>query len=163
MRPLPAAAGTAVFLVLAPGTVAGLVPWWITGWHVAHAGPGWVPVQVGGVGLVVVGAAVVVAEFARFAMQGRGTPAPVAPTERLVVTGLYRYLRNPMYAAVVAIVVGQAMLFGHPGLLAYAAGAWATMAAFAHLYEEPVLRAQFGAQYDEYRARVPAWVPRRRP
>ena len=113
--------GSLVFLFIAPGTGAGLVPWWITGWEVrppllgleASRAAGWI--------LLACGLTVLLESFARFALDGLGTPAPVLPTRRLVVTGLYRYVRNPMYLAVVAIVVAQALILGHAGLLAYAA------------------------------------------
>src|SRR6266540_351001 len=93
----------------------------------------------------------------------RGTPAPVAPTETLVVGGLYRYVRNPMYVAVVAAVLGQALLLGRAVLLAYAAAVWLCVAAFVRWYEEPVLAARYGARYEAYRRAVPAWRPRLRP
>jgi Phospholipid methyltransferase len=86
-----------------------------------------------------------------------------APTRQLVVGGPYRYVRNPMYLAVVAVIVGQALALGQPGLLGYAAAVAGAMAAFAHGYEEPTLRRQFGAQYQAYRQAVPAWWPRRHP
>jgi protein-S-isoprenylcysteine O-methyltransferase Ste14 len=112
--------------------------------------------------VLVVSVAVLVQAFARFVLEGRGTPAPVAPTERLVVGGLYRYVRNPMYVAVVGAIVGQALLLGRGVLLVYAAIVWAVVASFVLLYEEPTLREQFGTEYDAYRASVPAWIPRRR-
>ena len=90
MRKASAVAGTAAFFILAPGVVAGLVPWCITGWTVAE--PRWPkPVRVIGVGLLVPALAALVNAFIRFVQEGRGTPAPVAPTERLVVGGLYRH------------------------------------------------------------------------
>jgi protein-S-isoprenylcysteine O-methyltransferase Ste14 len=92
-----------------------------------------------------------------------GTPAPIAPTRQLVVGGPYRYVRNPMYLAVVAVIVGQALALGQPGLLLYAAVVGATTAAFAHGYEEPTLHRQFGAQYEAYGRAVPAWWPRLHP
>jgi protein-S-isoprenylcysteine O-methyltransferase Ste14 len=159
-RPL-AAAGSAAFLVLAPGTVAVLVPWLLTGWRVEHPGAVWALLRVPGVVLATVSAIVLIAAFARFAMEGRGTPAPVAPTERLVVGGSYRYVRNPMYVAVVGLIVGQALLLGRPGLLWYALVVWLAVAAFVRWYEEPTLSRRFGAAYDTYRRAVPAWLPRR--
>jgi protein-S-isoprenylcysteine O-methyltransferase Ste14 len=90
-----------------------------------------------GLVLIVVGGAVLLSAFARFVLEGRGTPAPVAPTQKLVVGGLYRYVRNPMYLAVASTIVGQALLLGRPELLAYAAVFLATTAAFARWYEEP--------------------------
>jgi len=109
------------------------------------------------------GLAVLLSAFLRFVLEGIGTPAPVAPTERLVVGGLYRYVRNPMYLAVAALILGQALLLGQAGLLLYTAAFGVTVAAFVHGYEEPVLRRRFGAHYETYRRAVPAWWPRRTP
>jgi protein-S-isoprenylcysteine O-methyltransferase Ste14 len=160
MRRVEAAFGSAVFLLVAPGVVAGLVPWLLTGWR--SSDPPLVVAALGAV-LLVVGAAVVLQTFARFVLEGRGTPAPVAPTERLVVGGLYRHVRNPMYVAVGATIVGQALLLGRPGLLAYAAVFWLVVAAFVRTYEEPTLSARYGDEYEAYRRAVPAWWPRLRP
>lgn len=160
---LTAAAGSVIFFALAPGVVAGLIPWWLTGWRMANPMPAWGPVRVLGA-LVTFGAAVVlVSAFARFVTEGVGTPAPVAPTRHLVVGGLYRYVRNPMYIAVVAAIVGQALFLGQLGLFIYAAVAGGTMAAFARWFEEPVLLEQFGDDYAVYRRAVPGWWPRMRP
>jgi protein-S-isoprenylcysteine O-methyltransferase Ste14 len=98
--------------------------------------------------------------FARFALEGRGTPAPVAPTETLVISGLYRYVRNPMYVAVVSVIVGQAVLFGSVPLLGYAAIVWLCFHLFVFVYEEPTLSRQHGQANDRYRAAVPRWLPR---
>lgn len=163
MRRGTAAAGSSVFFALAPGVVAGLVPWGLTGWDVREPFPYWWPLQVVGVVLLVSGAVALVHAFVRFVVEGAGTPAPVAPTARLVVGGLYQYVRNPMYVAVVATIVGQALALGRPSLLLYAAAVGAVVAVFVHWYEEPVLRRQFGTQYEAYRRAVPAWWPRRRP
>jgi protein-S-isoprenylcysteine O-methyltransferase Ste14 len=163
MRQLGAAVGSATFFVVAPGVVAGVVHWLVTGWEVARPVP-WsrVVLAAGGLLLITAGVVVLTDAFARFVREGRGTPAPVAPTEQLVVGGLYRYVRNPMYVAVVAIIVGQALVFGRPLLLSYAVAVWAAMAAFVHWYEEPILARKFGASYEAYRVAVPAWWPRRR-
>jgi protein-S-isoprenylcysteine O-methyltransferase Ste14 len=150
-----------VFLVVAPGVVAGLIPWWITGWDARDLSPYWWPVRIAGAVLIVAGAVVLLQAFARFVWEGIGTPAPVAPTERLVVGGLYRYVRNPMYLAVAAIILGQALLLGRPVLLLYAAAFCVAVFAFVHWYEEPTLGRQLGAQYEEYRRSVPGWWPRR--
>jgi protein-S-isoprenylcysteine O-methyltransferase Ste14 len=163
MRRAMAAVGSAVFFVLAPGVVAGLVPWWLTSWRVREPLPYWAPLRAAGAVLIAAGAAVLVHAFARFAVEGIGTPAPVAPTERLVVGGLYRYVRNPMYLAVVATIIGQALALGQPALLWYAAAVGAATSAFVRWYEEPTLRRQFGAQYEAYRRAVPAWWPRLHP
>ena len=113
--------------------------------------------------LIAAGVAVLLSAFVRFVTEGVGTPAPVAPTQRLVVGGLYRYVRNPMYLAVAATIVGQALVLGQLVLLPYAAGFVLVVYAFVRLYEEPTLRRQFGDQYEEYRQAVPGWWPHRRP
>jgi protein-S-isoprenylcysteine O-methyltransferase Ste14 len=154
-----AAAGTAAFLVV-PGVVAGLIPWALTGWQTDDAPPA---VRIAGGVLVVGGAAFLIHAFARFVVEGIGTPAPVAPTERLVVGGIYRHVRNPMYLAVGATIVGQALLLGQWGLLAYAGLFFAVVATFVVTYEEPTLQRKFGADYDAYRRAVPGWLPRRHP
>jgi protein-S-isoprenylcysteine O-methyltransferase Ste14 len=158
-----AATGSAAFFALAPGTVAGLVPWWLTGWRLRQPVIHWVPLRIFGILLVAAGAAVLVHAFTRFVVEGLGTPAPVAPTAHLVVGGLYRYVRNPMYLAVVAAVAGQAMLLWQPVLLWYAAIVSVAFVLFVLGYEQPTLRRQFGSQYEAYRRAVPAWLPRLRP
>jgi protein-S-isoprenylcysteine O-methyltransferase Ste14 len=165
MRKPTAAVASAVFFVLAPGVVAGLVPWWLTGWRVRHPQPpwAWVPLRVAGVVLLAVGVVVLVQAFVGFVVEGSGTPAPVAPTQRLVVGGLYRYVRNPMYLAVLSTIVGQALVLARPVLVAYAVVVGVAVVGFVHGYEEPTLARQFGAQYRAYRRAVPAWWPRRRP
>jgi len=158
MRTITATAGSAVFLLIAPGVVAGLVPWWLTGWRTGAAHPA--PVQITGAVLAAAGAAALLAAFAQFAIQGRGTPAPPAPTEQLVVRGLYRYVRNPMYLAVLAVITGQALLLGRPVLLGYAAAVAAASITFVYGYEQPTLARRYGAQYEAYRRAVPGWWPR---
>jgi protein-S-isoprenylcysteine O-methyltransferase Ste14 len=143
--------------------VAGLVPWWLTRWRVRGTLAHWAPVRMAGLIMLIAGAIVLVQAFVRFVAEGRGTPAPAAPTEHLVTGGLYRHVRNPMYLAVVAAITGQALALGQLILLGYAAAVWATTAAFARWYEEPALARQFGAQYEAYRRAVPAWRPRIRP
>jgi protein-S-isoprenylcysteine O-methyltransferase Ste14 len=155
-----AAAGSAAFLVLVPGVVAGLIPWLLTGWRM-EAAP--LAVRIAGGVLVAAGVAFLLHAFARFVLEGIGTPAPVAPTERLVVGGVYRYVRNPMYLAVGATICGQALLLGQWGLLVYAALFFVVVATFVVIYEEPTLERQFGADYDAYRRAVPGWVPRLHP
>jgi protein-S-isoprenylcysteine O-methyltransferase Ste14 len=160
VRRLGPALGSALFLVIAPGVAAGLVPWLLTGWE--STDPPVLIAAVGGV-LTAAGAAVLLHSFARFVVEGAGTPAPVAPTERLVVGGIYRHVRNPMYVAVTAAIAGQALLLGRPWLLAYAAAFWALTAAFVRFYEEPTLSARYGEEYALYKRAVPAWLPRLRP
>jgi protein-S-isoprenylcysteine O-methyltransferase Ste14 len=166
MRKPAAALGSTVFFLLAPGTAAGLVPWWLTRWQVRQPLPApwdWAPVQVLGVILLATGVVVLVQAFVRFVVEGLGTPVPIAAPERLVVGGTYRHVRNPMYVAVLAIIVGQALLLGRLGLLLYAAVVWLPTAAFVRWYEEPTLTRRFGADYQAYRRAVPAWWPRLRP
>jgi protein-S-isoprenylcysteine O-methyltransferase Ste14 len=158
-----AATGSALFFAVAPGTVAGLVPWWLTGWRLRQPLAHWAPLRVVGILLVAAGAAVLVQSFTRFVVEGLGTPAPVAPTAHLVVGGLYRYVRNPMYVAVVAVIAGQALLLWQPVLVPYAAMVAAAFVLFVLGYEQPTLRRQFGSSYEAYRRAVPAWWPRLRP
>jgi protein-S-isoprenylcysteine O-methyltransferase Ste14 len=155
-----AALGSATFFALAPGIVAGVVPFVLSGWVVHHGF--WLPVRIAGALLILGGGFVLVRAFADFALRGLGTPAPVAPTQHLVVQGPYRYVRNPMYLAVLAVIVGQALVLAQPGLLVYAAVVGVTVVSFVAGYEEPTLREQFGAEYDAYRAEVPGWLPRLR-
>jgi protein-S-isoprenylcysteine O-methyltransferase Ste14 len=145
--------------------VVGLVPWLLTGWEVETPVAGWIVLRALGVVLLVLGAGVVIHAFARFALEGLGTPVPLAPTQRLVVGGLYRYVRNPIYIADAAVIVGQALVLGQPWLLLYALAFLAVTAAFVRWYEVPTLSRQFGAEYDAYRRTVPGWWPRatRRP
>lgn len=161
---LGAALGSAIFFAAAPGVVAGVLPWWLSGYRMAP-GPGWlVGLRVGaGALLLGVGLVVLVRAFVRFVIEGRGTPAPIAPTDILVMGGEYRYVRNPMYVAVVVCILGQAVVLGSLALLGYAVVVWLVMAAFARWYEEPVLHARFGPAYEEYRRAVPAWIPRTSP
>jgi len=161
MRRSTAAVGSAVFFLLAPGVVGGLIPWLLTGgWQVREPLPYWAPVRVLGGVLLVAGLISLVGAFVRFVVEGLGTPAPVAAPEHLVVGGVYRYVRNPMYVAVLAAIVGQSLLLGRLGLLLYAGVVWTTVAAFVRVYEEPTLTRRFGADYEAYRRAVPAWWPR---
>jgi protein-S-isoprenylcysteine O-methyltransferase Ste14 len=116
-----------------------------------------------GVILLLAGVIVLVQAFVRFVVEGFGTPAPIAAPERLVVGGLYRYVRNPMYVAILAAIIGQALLLGRLALLLYAVVVWLIAAAFVCFYEEPTLTRRFGADYEAYRRAVPAWWPRLRP
>jgi protein-S-isoprenylcysteine O-methyltransferase Ste14 len=164
MRRPKAALGSAVFFLLAPAVVVGLIPWLLTGgWQMRELQPYWAPMRMLGGILLVAGLIALVGAFVRFVVEGFGTPAPVAAPERLVIGGVYRYVRNPMYVAVVAAIVGQALLLGQLGLLLYAAGAWLVVAAFVRWYEEPTLTRRFGADYETYRRAVPAWWPRLHP
>ncbi len=153
--------GAAAFFVVAPGGVAGVAPYLISGWRVDARLPN--AIRAVGLALIVAGVLSVVESFARFVVRGRGTPAPVAPPRHLVVSGQYRHVRNPMYVALVAVVCGQAAWFGSVGLAAYAA----VLLFLFHLrvvsYEEPQLVRLFGAEFAAYREAVPRWLPRVRP
>src|ERR671917_925473 len=164
MRRPTAALGSALFFLLAPGVIVGLIPWLLTeGWQAREPVPYWAPMRVLVAVLLVAGLIALVGAFVRFVVEGFGTPAPVAAPERLVIGGVYRYVRNPMYVAVLAAIVGQALLLGQLGLLLYAVAAWVIVAAFVRFYEEPTLTRRFGADYEAYRRAVPAWWPRLRP
>lgn len=164
MRRQRAAVGSTLFFVVGPGIVVGLVPWLLTdGWQVREPLPYWAPMRLIGVMLLTAGLIALIQAFWRFVVEGLGTPVPVAAPDRLVVGGLYRYVRNPMYVAALAIIVGQALALGQLGLLLYAAALWLITAAFVRFYEEPTLTRRFGADYEAYRRAVPAWWPRLRP
>lgn len=154
--------GTAVF-ALAPLSAAGLVPWLLTRWTLRQPVPGGAPAQLAGAVLVGAGAAVLANSFVHFAIEGVGTPAPMAPPKHLVVGGLYGFVRNPMYVAIASAVTGQGLLLGQPKLfLAVALGA-IPVTAFVRFYEEPTLARTFGAEYQAYRSNVPRWLPRLTP
>ena len=161
MQRAAALLGSAIFLVIAPGTLAVLLPWFFTHWHFE---PPLFPVArgLGGV-LIVAGLPILLDSFGRFALQGLGTPAPVMPPKHLVVTGFYRHVRNPMYVAVTALIVGQGLLFGSVVVIAYGAIVWVGFFLFVLVYEEPALDDQFADEYKRYRANVRRWVPRIKP
>jgi protein-S-isoprenylcysteine O-methyltransferase Ste14 len=137
------------------------MPWLITGWEVEERLPA--GLRVIGVLCVSVAMIALLSSFARFALEGLGTPSPTAPTRHLVVGGLYRHVRNPMYLAVLAIIGGQALLFGSLALGAYAAVIGFAFATFVHFYEEPKMLATYGTEYERFREAVPGWIPRLRP
>ncbi|NGO54434.1 methyltransferase [Allomesorhizobium camelthorni] len=161
MRKPSAIAGSAAFLILVPGVVAGLIPWFLTdGYGRPLSSPAMVTA---GSILILAGLVVLLHSFARFALEGAGTPAPIAPTERLVVGGAYRYVRNPMYVAVLSIIFGQALLFADWSLVVYAGVVAVTVFTFVKLYEEPTLARRYGNEYEAYRRAVPGWLPRLTP
>jgi protein-S-isoprenylcysteine O-methyltransferase Ste14 len=159
-RKISAMVGSAIFLVIAPGFVAGLVPWWISGWRLEAPFFGTPLFRFAGGALIALGCVGLLDSFARFALQGLGTPAPVFPTRHLVVTGLYRYVRNPMYVALVSTILGQGLMLGNVTLLEYGALVWLLFHIFVLVYEEPTLRASFGSEYESFCASVPRWIPR---
>lgn len=140
-----------------PTIVAGLVPWLLTRWEADDPSTA---LRVAGAVLIVVGGGLVLETTARFALQGRGTPAPFAAPDRFVARGSYRVVRNPMYVGVLALIVGQALLLGREVLLLWAGAAAVLFQLFVVFHEEPELRKRFGAEYDDYRRRVGRWLPR---
>src|SRR3954466_15933819 len=163
MRTSVAAAGSTAFFALAPGTVAGLLPWWLTRWRPSTGLAHWLPAPPPGVVILLAGTAFLVHAFVRFVVEGIGTPAPIAPPAHLVVGGLYQYVRNPMYLAVIATILGQALLLWRPVLLGYAAIVTAAMVAFVVGHEQPALTRTFGKEYTTYCRAVPGWLPRLTP
>lgn len=160
---LRAVIGSIVFLFVAPGIVAGLIPWGISGWRIGPPLLAFEPFRWLGVLLLLLGGVLLLETFSRFALRGLGTPAPIAPTKTLVVSGSYRFVRNPMYVAVVSLIFGQALVFGNLGVLVYGLVVWLTVHAFVLVYEEPTLGSAHGAQYDRYRRNVRRWIPRMTP
>jgi protein-S-isoprenylcysteine O-methyltransferase Ste14 len=154
-----AAAGTVVFAIAVPGTVAGLLPWWLAGrrQHPPLLGARWT--RTVGTALIAAGVPLVADAFVRF-VRARGTPAPIAETHELVVDGPYRITRNPQYVGVVAVVTGEGLLWGSGRVLAYAAYLAASFHRWVRVYEEPRLRHRFGAAYERYQRRVSRWLPR---
>lgn len=145
-----------LFLLLMPGTVAGWLPWAIANEPpITHRSP----LAVAGVALIAAGWSLL--WCARdFAVRGRGTLAPIDPPRTLVTRGLYEYVRNPMYVGVLTAVFGQLLLFASTPILAYALGVALLFHGMIVIYEEPTLTRSFGSSYNDYRARVPRWIPR---
>jgi protein-S-isoprenylcysteine O-methyltransferase Ste14 len=148
-------------VALLPVTVALVVPGLIV-WRAEPHGRGWALAAIGAV-LVAAGVALVAWTIVLFARIGRGTIAPWDPTSRLVVAGPYRHVRNPMISGVLAVLLGEAALFGSLGVLLWFAGVLTVNAVYFPLVEEPGLRRRFGSDYEEYRTNVPRWLPRLRP
>ncbi|HET6232459.1 MAG TPA: isoprenylcysteine carboxylmethyltransferase family protein [Longimicrobiaceae bacterium] len=160
MRRTSSVLGSILFLFVAPGFVAGVAPRWISRWEMRPPLLGFEAMRwIGGL-VLALGMVLLIDAFARFALEGRGTPAPVAPTERLVVTGPYRFVRNPMYVAVVSLILGQGLLLGQTRVLVYGALVWLLMHLFVLAYEEPTLRASFPDDYAAFTRHVPRWLPR---
>ena len=163
MKRASAVLGSTVFLVIAPGTIALYIPWTFCHWRLAPPLLGIFSFRVIGALMIAAGLPVLLDSFARFAIQGVGTPAPIAAPKHLVVSGLYRYVRNPMYVAVSLLIFGQGLLFGSVPVLELGVVVWLGFSAFVVFYEEPVLRRKFGKEYEEFCARVPRWIPRLKP
>jgi AhpD family alkylhydroperoxidase len=144
------------------GTFGCLLPWLLGYWHLQRPLPYWIVAQAAGVVLIGIGLVPIVQAFVEFVKAG-GTPVPVASPPRLVVSGFYRYVRNPIYVGFLVILIGQALLFGSMGLVVYTVVAWCVGAAAVRFYEQPRLARRFGAEYQPYLQAVPAWIPRLRP
>lgn len=158
MRNSPLAiASTLLFTVFVPGTVAGYIPWRLRANAQSVDGlERWLAVAIIAVGVGIY----LHTAFWGFAVIGGGTPAPIAPTKVLVVRGLHRFVRNPMYIGVALVIGGQAWLFHSPHIALYMACMLLVAHLFVVFYEEPTLRRQFGEQYERYRASVPRWIPK---
>ena len=146
-----------LFLIVAPGVVAGYIPL-----ALLRRGP---RVETGPLAylafpLWLVGGMILLWSFWNFLIQGRGTPAPIDPPKELVAVGFYRYVRNPMYVGVLAIIIGHFLWFGHWNLLVYAVIVFLAFNTFVTYYEEPTLKRKFGKSYEDYLQRVPRWIPK---
>jgi protein-S-isoprenylcysteine O-methyltransferase Ste14 len=156
---LPAIVKTLIFTVVVPGTVAGYVPWRFRQDAVAPPATGaeaWAAITVIAIGMAIY----LHTAFWGFALTGGGTPAPIAPTKILVVEGLHRFVRNPMYLGVALVIGGQAWLFHSLRVAVYMVSVLLVVHLFVIFYEEPTLHRQFGDEYDRYRASVPRWIPK---
>jgi protein-S-isoprenylcysteine O-methyltransferase Ste14 len=145
-----------LFTVVMPGTVGVYLPLWIARDRQVASGP----VVVVGCTLLLLGASIYAWCVWDFATFGRGTPAPIDAPKKLVVRGLYRYSRNPMYVGVLTVILGWAVLFRSATVALFVLAVGAVFQTFVMLYEEPHLREAFGNEYEAYRARVGRWIPR---
>jgi protein-S-isoprenylcysteine O-methyltransferase Ste14 len=159
---LSLAARSVLWAVLLPGFVAGFAPWYFFGLDTVVIDRR-NPAQM--IGLVVIGAGVALtaACIVEFARRGRGTLSPLDPPRFLVVNGLYRYVRNPMYLGVATIGIGELLVWPSRGLLIWWMAWFAWVNVFVLVVEEPALRRQFGSSYDRYVRSVGRWIPRLRP
>jgi protein-S-isoprenylcysteine O-methyltransferase Ste14 len=157
---LRAIVGTLLAAPLFVGFVILYVPYQITGWRLAPPFFGWEPTRWIGVTLIAL-AALVLADFvARYVLEGHGTPMPMDPPRKLVVRGVFRWVRNPAYIAAEAALVGQGLIFASTSVLMYAVVMGVLYHLLVVLYEEPTLRRTFGAEYEAYCREVPRWIPR---
>jgi protein-S-isoprenylcysteine O-methyltransferase Ste14 len=143
-----------------PAILLVLVPWFVTHFQVPAHLPPWHS-WAGGL-LIALGLIPAFESIVRFIVVGRGSLVPAVPTEHLVVSGLYRFVRNPMYVGVLTAIAGEALLFWRAGLVIELIAAWVSFHLFVRFYEEPKLTRTFGAEYKRYREHVPRWVPRLR-
>jgi len=147
------------FLIIVPGTVTLVIPYFIlldgSAVNLGH----WAAQQWLGSIAILLGAAILLRCVWDFASVGRGTLAPIDPPKELVVGGLYRYVRNPMYVGVLLLLLGEAALFQSAALVRYATGWLVVIHLVVVFYEEPVLRHRFGESYDRYCLSVRRWLP----
>ncbi len=141
-----------------PGFILVYLPFWITRFRVPHDEAGWQMALAAA--LIAAGLVPLFESIVRFLRVGLGTLVPTTPTERLVVSGLYRYVRNPMYVGVLTAAAGEAVLFADRAMFFYAAVVWLGFHAFVCLYEEPTLARRYAEQYAAYKRGVPRWFPR---
>jgi protein-S-isoprenylcysteine O-methyltransferase Ste14 len=158
--PMWAVVGTILGAALFIGGVQIYVPYVLTGWRIAPPFLGWEPLRWIGIVLIVVAAPLLLDFLVRFVREGHGTPVPIAPPQRLVVRGTFRFVRNPAYVGALAALVGQALWLGSTAVLIYALAMALGFHLFVVGYEEPTLRQKFGADYEAYRREVPRWIPR---
>lgn len=147
-----------LFTLVVPGSVAVFAPLLLTRVQPPVAGWG----RLLSVPLFAIALALYLWSVWSFASRGKGTPLPIDAPKRLVLTGPYLHIRNPMYVAVMSALLGWLVAYRTPALLLYAFGAGAAFAGFVIWYEEPHLKRTFGGEYDRYRNTVPRWLPRRR-
>jgi protein-S-isoprenylcysteine O-methyltransferase Ste14 len=153
--------GTVLHTVLLPGSLVVALPYWLLQESADAVALSVARVQfLIGALLMMLGATVLGLCFRDFVVSGKGTPNPLHPPRILVSERLYRYIRNPIYVAVITILVGEALAFGAPVLIGYAALVWLVLQGFVVFYEEPTLRRGFGAHYEAYCRAVPRWIPR---
>jgi protein-S-isoprenylcysteine O-methyltransferase Ste14 len=144
-----------------PGFVLVYIPYWLTRFRVPVGEPLWQIVLAAA--LIAAGTAPLFESMKRFVIVGRGTLVPAVPTERLVVSGFYRRMRNPMYTGLLVVLVGEAILFESRDLVLYIAAIWLGTHLFVCFYEEPTLTRRYGVEYLRFKKHVPRWIPRLRP
>ena len=147
-----------VFTLLQPGLVAGVIPYYILGGDLSRLQrPS--PLQLyAGLAILLIGLAIMLRCILQFALQGKGTLSPVDPTKRLVVRGLYKYSRNPMYVGVMLILIGEAIMAQSVPLWIYLVVVFICFNLFILLHEEPRLRRDFGTEYLDYCRIVRRWI-----
>lgn len=148
------------FTILQPGTVAVLIPYWLISSRSGSVLTSHQPLRYLGLPLIAIGAATLLWCIWDFFASGRGTISPIDPPKHLVVRGLYRYVRNPMYVAVVTILVGEAIFFRSWPVLIEAGVFFILANLFILLYEEPTLQRTFGDSYEEYKQSTGRWIPK---